>query len=66
MGKALFPMCASFGPAFLALAHLFPHRDGFPYGLLMALPGAAMLSIALNTLYRELVARERPADHTAG
>lgn len=65
MGKTLFPMCASFGPAFLALGHVFPHREGFPVGLLMALPGAVMVSLALNILYREVTARERTADHPA-
>jgi hypothetical protein len=65
MGKTLFPVCASFGPTFLALGHVVPHREGFPIGLLIALPGAIMLTIALNILYREVTARERTADRTA-
>jgi hypothetical protein len=65
MGRTVFPVCASFGPTFMALGHVVPHREGFPVGLLIALPGAIMLTIALNILYREVTARDRTVDHPA-
>lgn len=65
MAKALFPVCASFGPTFMALASLFPHREGFSYGVYMAVPGALMVSAALNILYREFASREKAADRVA-
>lgn len=66
MAKALFPMCASFGPMFMALSTMFPHRDGFSYAVYMAVPGALMVSAALNILFRELVSREKAADQVSG
>jgi hypothetical protein len=66
MAKTLFPMCASFGPMFMALAHGFPHREGFSYGLLMAVPGALMVSAALSIRFRELVTREKVSDRIVG
>lgn len=65
MGRTAFAVCSSFGPTFLALGHVVPHREGFPFGLVMALPGAVMVTIALNILYREVTARDRTADHPA-
>ncbi len=59
MSKSLFPVCASFGPTFMALGLLFPNRGGFPYGLLMAGPGALMTSAAMMLLFRMLVKLER-------
>lgn len=61
MSKSLFPVCASFGPTFMALGLLFPNRGGFPYGVLMALPGALMTSAAMMILFRLLVVPEKNA-----
>lgn len=56
--KTTFPVCASFGPVMLALGSLPPNRDGMPYGLLLAIPGALMTSAALMMVFRSLVALE--------
>lgn len=56
--KTTFPACASFGPVMLALGSLPPSREGMPYGLLLAIPGALMTSAALLMVFRSLAALE--------
>ncbi len=56
--KTTFPVCASFGPVMLALGSLPPSREGMPYGLLLAIPGAFMTSAALLMVFRSLVSLE--------
>lgn len=53
MLKTCFPVCASFGPLFIAMGNLFPNRLG-PVGLFVAIPGAFMTSAALITIFRAL------------
>ena len=59
MSKTLFPVCASFGPLFVAMGSLFPNRGDAPYGFFMAVPGALMTSAALLIIFRALTALER-------
>ena len=56
--KTTFPVCASFGPVMLALGSLSPNREGMPYGLLLAIPGALMTSAALIMVFRSLASLE--------
>lgn len=59
MSKTLFPVCASFGPLFIAMGCLFPNRADAPYGFFIALPGALMTSAALLIIFRALTTLER-------
>lgn len=53
MLKTMFPVCASFGPLFIAMGSLFPDRLG-SLGFFIAAPGAFMTSAALITIFRAL------------
>ena len=66
MARTLFPVCASFGPVFMAMGNLFPNRDGFSLGFVVALPGALMVSAALIILFREVVARGKVTNQSVG
>ena len=57
MLKPFFPVCASFGPLFIAMGSVFPNRSG-PYGFFIAAPGALMTSVALIMIFRALTALE--------
>ena len=46
----LFPVCASFGPLFIAMGSIYPNGG---YGFLISAPGALMTSAALMTIFRE-------------
>lgn len=61
MSKALFPTLACFGPLFIAMGCLFPTREGFPFGVLLAFPGALMTSMAMIILFRSVMVLEAPA-----
>lgn len=59
MLRTMFPVCASFGPIFIALGCLFPHREGFSWGFLISAPGALMTAMALSFLFQRLNALEK-------
>ncbi len=59
MSKTFFPVCASFGPLFIAMGSLFPNRGDAPYGFFVALPGALMTSAALLIIFRVQTTPER-------
>ncbi|HBJ37180.1 MAG TPA: hypothetical protein DDZ51_20985 [Planctomycetaceae bacterium] len=63
MLKTLFPACASFGPLFIAMGHLFPSRaDTVAITFLVGATGALMTSAALIMLFQTVNSTAKASD----